>query len=236
MSKPAALCTIIARGGGSTFYRKNTYPLLGKPVIAWAIEALQQTNFITELAVWSEDDKILSIARKMGACALKRPKDMVHYASGFKTREECYIARMNQVKKEFNRFFDYHVGFNCNYVLFKPETMNAMFSKLEAARDKASSIQSVYRVDPGLCAVSPASGELFPIWNDTTIPNCKQPPLFRLAGMSIGSSLRCADSKYSSMYHEISAIEGLDFQTEEDIIPAEFYLSKRLQSTERTGG
>lgn len=229
MTNPSVLCTVIARGGGSTFYRKNLYPLLGKPVIVWAIEALLATNFLSEIVVWSEDDEVLSIAHDMGVCPLKRPKDMVHYYAGFRTLEECYLTRMEQVHEAFGVDFEYQVSFNCNNILFRPETMNTMFSRLIASTDTASMIQSVYKVEPGLCTVAPTTGELFPVWNDTNRPLSEHPPLYRIAGMTIGHPKRCADSVYSPIYHEISAVEGLDFQSEEDVIPAEFHLTRRLR-------
>ena len=230
MSKPTVVCTITARGGGSTFYRKNLYPLLGKPVIAWAIDALKATDFLTEIVVWSEDAEILSIAQKMGVCAIERPKDMVHYYAGFKSQEECYIERMRQTGAILGgKNIEYQVGFNCNYVLFRPETMNAMYAQLVAAKDHASMIQAVYRVEPGLCIVNPSTGGLFPFWNDPTRSKLEHPPLYRIAGMTIGHPVRCADSAYRPIYYEISRVEGLDFQSEDDIIPAEFHLSRRLR-------
>jgi N-acylneuraminate cytidylyltransferase len=73
IDQPVAI--IPARGGSKRFPRKNIAPLLGKPLLAYAIEAALESNIFSTVLVSSEDDEILSIASKYGAqMVLKRPE------------------------------------------------------------------------------------------------------------------------------------------------------------------
>ena len=67
---------IPARGGSKRLKGKNIYPLLGKPLLVYTIEALQACDFVDEIFVSSDDDTILEVGRAAGATALKRPADL----------------------------------------------------------------------------------------------------------------------------------------------------------------
>ena len=72
IERPIAI--IPARGGSKRFPRKNIALLLGKPLLAYAIEAALESDIFSSVCVSSEDDEILSIANKYGAqMVLKRP-------------------------------------------------------------------------------------------------------------------------------------------------------------------
>lgn len=74
MKKPKVLAIIPARGGSKRFPRKNIYPLLGKPMICYTIEAAQKSSLVTDSIVSSEDDEIIQIAKQHGAnVPFKRP-------------------------------------------------------------------------------------------------------------------------------------------------------------------
>lgn len=64
---------IPARGGSKRLIGKNIYPLLGKPLIAYTIEACQKCDFIDDIYVSSDDPEILSTGEEFGARPLIRP-------------------------------------------------------------------------------------------------------------------------------------------------------------------
>ncbi len=75
MDKP--LCIIPARGGSKRIPRKNIVTLLGKPLLAYAIEAAKESNVFDCVCVSSEDNEILVIAEKYGAdLSHKRPPEL----------------------------------------------------------------------------------------------------------------------------------------------------------------
>lgn len=69
------VCFIAARGGSKGVPRKNLRLFAGKPLIAHAIEAALDSNIFSNVIVSSEDDEILSVAKKFGAeVPFNRPK------------------------------------------------------------------------------------------------------------------------------------------------------------------
>jgi len=74
MSKVIAI--IPARGGSKRVKKKNLYPLLGKPLIAYAIDVAKFSGIFNEIYVNSEDEEILNIAQKYGAAPYKRPLEL----------------------------------------------------------------------------------------------------------------------------------------------------------------
>ena len=63
----------LARGGSKGVPGKHTRMLCGKPVIAWTIEEVLKSKYISDYAVSSDDNAILDIAREYGVRTIKRP-------------------------------------------------------------------------------------------------------------------------------------------------------------------
>ena len=62
-----SLCIIPARGGSKRIPRKNIKDFLGKPIIAYSIEAAIKSNLFDEVMVSTEDSEIAEIAKQYGA-------------------------------------------------------------------------------------------------------------------------------------------------------------------------
>lgn len=58
---------IPARGGSKRIPRKNIKPFCGKPMIAWSIEAAQQSGCFERVIVSTDDADIAEVAREYGA-------------------------------------------------------------------------------------------------------------------------------------------------------------------------
>lgn len=223
---PTVHATIIARGGGSTFHRKNTCRVLGTPIIAYAIQTCRQAGFIDHVFVWSEDEEIRSIARSLGAHALERPHSMVHYYSGFATQEEWAAQRGRQIEVIAGGPGDVNVAFNCNNFLLRPETLAAMHH--QAREDEAvGGVIAVAAVEPGLC-LKTRDGSLFPFWNDLSVPRAEHPPLYRRTGVAVTFRERFRNGRMALAPFVVSREEAFDLQHAEELPLAEFYLRKRL--------
>ena len=61
------LCVIPARGGSKRIFRKNIKLFLGKPIIAYSIEAAIDSALFDEIIVSTEDEEIAEISRQYGA-------------------------------------------------------------------------------------------------------------------------------------------------------------------------
>lgn len=62
-----SLCIIPARGGSKRIPRKNIKPFMGKPIIAYSIEAALNSGVFDEVMVSTDDMEIASVARQYGA-------------------------------------------------------------------------------------------------------------------------------------------------------------------------
>jgi len=62
-----SIAIIPARGGSKRIPRKNIKDFLGKPVIAYSIEAALQSGIFDEVMVSTDDGEIADVARKYGA-------------------------------------------------------------------------------------------------------------------------------------------------------------------------
>ena len=71
------LALIPARSGSKGIPQKNIRPLAGKPLIAWTIEAAQQSACIDRIIVSTDDSQIAGIAEEWGAGSpFLRPADL----------------------------------------------------------------------------------------------------------------------------------------------------------------
>lgn len=61
------IAIIPARGGSKRIPRKNIKPFMGKPIIAYSIEAALQSGLFDEVMVSTDDEEIAAIARQYGA-------------------------------------------------------------------------------------------------------------------------------------------------------------------------
>lgn len=64
---------ILGRGGSVGFPGKNTYPVLGRPLMEYALLAALNTPEIDEVYVSTDSDEIKAIGRKHGAQIIDRP-------------------------------------------------------------------------------------------------------------------------------------------------------------------
>lgn len=70
------VAVIPARGGSKRLPGKNIYPLNGKPLIGYTIDACKKSKYINQIFVSSDDSEILSVSEKLGAIPLRRPDDL----------------------------------------------------------------------------------------------------------------------------------------------------------------
>ncbi|MCP3900210.1 MAG: acylneuraminate cytidylyltransferase family protein [Desulfobacteraceae bacterium] len=89
------LAVIIARGGSKGVPRKNIKIAGGKPLIAWVIEAGKKSKYIDKLIVSSDDNEIISVAKRFGCEApFVRPAE---FARDKSTSDDVIIHALNNI-------------------------------------------------------------------------------------------------------------------------------------------
>lgn len=98
------ICTICARGGSKGVKGKNVRPLLGKPLLAHSIEQAKATELFDLIAVSSDSDQILDIAKQYGANVLvQRPEEL---ASDTAAKLPVIRHCVDEVERLFQLTFD----------------------------------------------------------------------------------------------------------------------------------
>lgn len=92
------LAIIPARSGSKGLPGKNIKELLGKPLIAYSVEAALCSKAITEVVVSTDDKEIADIAVKFGAnCPFLRPPEL---ATDSALAVDAYIYTIERLMKE----------------------------------------------------------------------------------------------------------------------------------------
>lgn len=88
------LAVIPARAGSKGLPGKNIRPLLGKPLLAWSVEAALAAKGVDRVVVSTDGAEIAAVARAFGAEVLDRPARLA-------TDEATTIATLGHVAEHF---------------------------------------------------------------------------------------------------------------------------------------
>ena len=96
------IAIIPARGGSKRIPRKNIKLFLGKPIIAYSIEAALKSKLFDEVMVSTDDEEIARVAIKYGANVpfYRSKKNSDDYATTFDVLNEV-ISRYKEMNKNF---------------------------------------------------------------------------------------------------------------------------------------
>ncbi len=99
------LCIIPARGGSKRIPRKNVKPFLGKPMLAYSIEAAKQSALFDEIMVSTDDAEIAEVARQNGASVpfMRSAETASDFATTADVLREV-LAKYKELGQEFDNF------------------------------------------------------------------------------------------------------------------------------------
>ena len=99
----ANICIIPARGGSKRILRKNIKDFLGKPILAYSIEAAIESNLFDEVMVSTDDKEIAKIAEKYGANIpfLRSDKNSDDFSTTYDVLYEVLGDYKNKKNREF---------------------------------------------------------------------------------------------------------------------------------------
>lgn len=101
------LAIIPARGGSKRIPRKNIQPFLGKPIIAYSIEAALQSGLFDEVMVSTDDEEIAAIAMKYGAKVpfYRSDKNSDDFATT--------LDVLKEVEQSYKDYLNFHFDYIC---------------------------------------------------------------------------------------------------------------------------
>jgi len=87
------VAVIPARGSSERLKRKNIYPIWGKPMIYWAIQAARKSKYVHDVFVSTEDEEIREVSEKCGAIVIDRPHKLSE-GNVYKQDVICHATRV----------------------------------------------------------------------------------------------------------------------------------------------
>lgn len=224
---------ITARGGSKRLPNKNTLPLLGKPLIAWTIEAALKAENIHKVIVSTDDEEIATIAKKYGAeVPFLRPAEL----SSDTASSADVVAHCLHFLKEQGEDFNY-------FVLLQPT------SPLRSAEDIDLAIQLA--IDKNADSVtSVTTCEHSPLWintlnDDLSMAEFIRPEVINKRSQDLpdyyrinGAIYLChiqrflEDKKFifdsNSFAYKMDQLNSIDIDTKLDFLIAESILREKL--------
>ena len=136
--KPRVIAVIPARGGSKGIPRKNIRPLLGKPLIAYTIEAALKSKRIDRVVVSTEDEEIAEISQRWGAEVVRRPEELARDDS---PSVDTILHAVDWFEEQGERF-DIVVMLEATSPLRKEDDLDNAIGLLIKNLDKADSLVS----------------------------------------------------------------------------------------------
>jgi len=127
----ATIAIITARGGSKRIPRKNVRPFLGKPIIAYSIEAALKSGLFDEVMVSTDDDEIAELSKQLGAGVpfMRSAKN----SDDFATTKDVLLEVLGEYRR---RGAEFEVGC-CIYPtapFITPEKLCTAFARLRERR------------------------------------------------------------------------------------------------------
>lgn len=137
----ATYAVIAARGGSKGIPRKNLVDICGKPLLAWTVEQACAAVGVDRVAVSSDSEEILTVARRAGAVGVLRPRMI---AGDTASSESAWIHALDALEAEFGRC-DRVVALQATSPVREPGDVSAALEMFD--RDGLDSLLSVSEVE-----------------------------------------------------------------------------------------
>mgnify|MGYP000420426374 CR=1 FL=1 len=168
-------CALIpARGGSKRLPGKNIIDFLGKPIIAYTIEAALRVGLFERVVVSTDDDEIARVAAQFGAEVDERPANLA-----------TDTAKLTQVMKAFldseakaGRQYDELFVLLATASLRRAEDIIEVQKMLEPGVCDFAMAVTHYERSPHKALVRGEGGRLAPMWPDLILKRVQKLPEF----------------------------------------------------------
>jgi CMP-N-acetylneuraminic acid synthetase len=126
------LTVIPARGGSKGIPKKNIYPLNGKPLLLYTIEALRACKNKMFVLVSTDSDEIAEIAKENGVYTIKRPEI---FSTDTASTESVLIHALDNMRQNEHREFEYVITAQPTTPFRRPSTIDSFINEFEKKRD-----------------------------------------------------------------------------------------------------
>ncbi len=120
---------MLGREDSTGFPGKNTYPILGRPMMAYPLMAAAATPRIDEVYVSTDSEKIKDVAHEYGAHIIERPPELATKAA---LGEDAYVHGFCYIRDTLGKSVDMVVLLFCNAPTIVAETIDVGIAKLDS--------------------------------------------------------------------------------------------------------
>jgi pseudaminic acid cytidylyltransferase len=155
-----AVAVIPARGGSKRLPRKNVLDFLGRPIIAYTIEAARASGCFDRVVVSTEDEEIVAISERFGAHVHRRSIDLA--TDSARVVQVCLNFLDNEA--EAGRDWDIMGCLYATAPLRNAEDVRATVALLEPARCAFAMAVTKYNMSPHEAMKVGPDNKLTPMW------------------------------------------------------------------------
>lgn len=129
-NKKPYLVVVPARGGSKGIPLKNIYPLDGKPLLSFTLEALAKADINADVVVSTDSEKVMRVARDFGKVhVVKRPDEI---SGDLSSTEDALIDALFQMRDLIGCDYDAVVTAQPTSPFRKPSTLQAFLAAFES--------------------------------------------------------------------------------------------------------
>ncbi len=243
MQSDNILCVISARGGSKGVPCKNIRPILGRPLIVWAIEKALSVTGIRRVIVSTDSEDIARVARAVGAeVPFMRPAFLASSDAG---KFQVWQHALKACEQQENVMYDLYLDIDCTNPLLEVADIEGTLQKfrqlqLDNARPDAVFTISEARCNPYFNLVEQDSDGVLRVSKHldtgTVLARQRAPAVYEhvagayiLATQYLRSASHLLDGR--AFGYQVPPDRALDIDTELDFAIAEFLLRRQLAAT-----
>lgn len=153
------LALILGRGGSVGFPGKNTYPVLGRPLMEYAVLAAKHTPEIDEIYVSTDSEEIKTIARKNKVNVIDRPE---YLCTAEAKHQDAMIHGYEYIKAALNKEIELIVLMQCNAPFILPRHISEGIRVLRECPefDSAATVSEYSMFSPPRARIIAADGTI----------------------------------------------------------------------------
>lgn len=232
------LCVISARGGSEGVPGKNVRPMLGRPLIARAVDCALAAPEIGEVHISTDSPAIADAGRAAGArIPFMRPADLARPDTG---KFQVWKHALAACEALYGVNYDLYVDLDCTNPLIEPSDVSGTIAQFRRLRDEGREVDAVFTVaaarrNPYFNLVEPdAEGALrmSKTAGSTVLSRQKAPPVFEhVAGVYVLDAQYVRHSSHllegRAFGYQVPDTKSMDIDTELDFEIIEFLLRQR---------
>lgn len=127
---------LIGRKGSIGFPGKNTYPLFGKPLAEYPMEAARNSPSVDKTFISTDDEKLMELARRHGVEVIERP---AHLCTKEALGEHVFVHGYEEIARRAGDQ-EMIVLLHCNSATLTPELIERAIAALRANPDADSAV------------------------------------------------------------------------------------------------